>query len=110
MAGEGSSDIVSLAIVWRTRGKNILLFSSSGSLARRTSSYLMGLIFLQVLDQIWALQMLMVRMKSPMATLVRGLREERVVTSESRERISENTIMKNWSSATDIITKLMAVA
>ena len=52
----------------------------------------------------------MVRMKRPMATLVRGLREERVVTSESRERISENTIMKNWSSATDMITKLMAVA
>ena len=52
VAWEGSSDIVSLAIVWRTRGKNILLFSSSGLFARRTSSYLMGLIFLQVLDQI----------------------------------------------------------
>ena len=50
---------------------------------------------------------LSVRMKSATATLVL---KSIVVMSGSRDRIKEKTIMKNCRSATDIITKLIAVA
>ena len=80
---------------------------SFGSSAKRTSQYMMGLIFLQVFDQIWALLTLRVRMKRPIATLLLRLR---VLLSGSRDLITENTIMINCSKATDIITKCMAVA
>ena len=80
-------------------------FPSFGSFASRTSSYLIGLTFLQVFDQMWALQMLMVRMNRPMATL-----DLMLIPSVSRDRITEKTIMKNWRRATDMMTKWMAVA
>ena len=91
----------------KTVGRYIWSCSSSGSSPSSISSYLIGLILLQVLDQIWALQMLRVRMKRAMATLVR---RSKVLKLESKDLMKEKTIMKNWRRATDMITKLIAVA
>ena len=67
----------------------------------------LDLIFLQVFDQIWLLQTFMVMKKSRMAILVLRAKLEKLV---SKLRITEKMIMKNCSRATDMITKLIAVA
>ena len=58
-------------------------------------------------DQIWLLHTFKVTKKSRIATFVLRAKFEKLV---SKLRITENMIMKNCNKATDMMTKLIAVA
>ena len=63
-------------------------------------------IFLQVLDQIWALHTFKEMMNRPSETMV--LRYSSRIQVLSKDLMKLKMTIKSWSSATEMMTKLMA--